>query len=300
LIRETAASQRPSAADGGALPPWVTRQVPAHGADEVGEYVREAASVIAARVRNLALDAVRERPTWTSPLGAPPADPGPCQEWIRHIGVIVAYRDQYQVTTDDPRQILGPYAEPSHAGHTAYWHAAASVLAARRLAGVEPDETCSPADTRAWTRVTADIYLALPNSERATIQSMMASRLGQAWFGATDETDDHAVTRPAYGPYLAAALTARGHLSSRHPETMVDRSSERVPLSQADRPLEVPFARRRAVKETDKRARPPGDRNKRQAPRHHNARPEPTSQEPAPALQPPPRQRHQAIHRLSR
>jgi hypothetical protein len=37
-----------------------------------------------------------------------------------HTGIIAAYRDQYQITTDDPRQILGPYPEPGHAGHATY------------------------------------------------------------------------------------------------------------------------------------------------------------------------------------
>ena len=71
-------------------------------------------------------------------LGTQPADPDRAHEWHCHVGVIAAYRDQHKVTTDDPRQVLGPYAETGRAGHRAYWHAAESVLAARRLAGLEP------------------------------------------------------------------------------------------------------------------------------------------------------------------
>jgi hypothetical protein len=60
--------------------------------------------------------------------------------------IIAAYRDQYKVTSNDPRQVLGPYAEPGHAGHAAYWHAAESVLAARRLAGLEPTTAAASED----------------------------------------------------------------------------------------------------------------------------------------------------------
>jgi len=45
-------------------------------------------------------------------LGQPPANPEHAREWLRHVGVIAAYREQHKVTSDDPRQVLGPYAEP--------------------------------------------------------------------------------------------------------------------------------------------------------------------------------------------
>jgi hypothetical protein len=37
----------------------------------------------------------------------------------RDFAVVAAYRDQHKVTTDDPRQVLGSYAGPTHAGHKA-------------------------------------------------------------------------------------------------------------------------------------------------------------------------------------
>ena len=78
--------------------------------------------------------------------------------------MIAAYRDQHKITTDDPRQVLGPYAEPGHAGHRAYWHAAESVLAARRLAGLDPADGTSSADDQARAQIAADIYRGLPDT----------------------------------------------------------------------------------------------------------------------------------------
>lgn len=73
--------------------------------------------------------------------------------------MIAAYRDQHKITTEDPRQVLGPYAETGRAGHRAYWHAAESVLAARRLAGLEPANGAS-ADARARAQIAADTTVA--------------------------------------------------------------------------------------------------------------------------------------------
>jgi hypothetical protein len=288
------------------LPPWITRQPSASPNDgEISTYISDAAALIATRMRALALDAAQRRPAWTSGLGDPPADPSQCTDWIRHIGIIAAYRDQHQIITDDPRQILGPYAEPGHAGHTAYWHAAQSVLTARRLAGLEPPATTSPTDTQARAQLAADIYLTLPASERATTQAAMISRLGGAWFGTTDETDDHAVTRPAYGPHLAAVLTERGHLTpqmaGQPSRTAKEPTISPAHYEQTSRPLEATFAQRRAAERADKQRRPKHAPSSKQAPRHRQTIPLQTSQpqEPAPGWQPPPAQQRQPNHHLT-
>jgi hypothetical protein len=247
IANEAAGRQQSLAIGTPGLPPWVTGQESATGTGgELIGYLRDAAALIAARVRDLTLDAAQRRPAWTSGLGDPSADPSRCADWMRHVGVIATYRDQYQVTTEDPVQVLGPYAEPGHAGHAAYWHAATSVLTARRIAGLEPADMANPSDAQAQARLAADVYLALPPGERAAVQSAMISDLGGAWFGATSETDDHAVTRPAYGTHLAAVLAQRGHLTI----TPAERGSlvviEQAPgASRATRPHEAAFAQRR-------------------------------------------------------
>jgi conjugative relaxase-like TrwC/TraI family protein len=191
--------------------PWVpgTRQIP--GDEEpapLSAYLRDAAALITSRISDLADTAVRHRQPWTSALGQTPADPDSAREWLRHVGVIAAYRDQYKVTTDDPSVILGPYTEPGRSGHQAYWHAAESVLAARQLAGLQSANGAS-ADDRAHAQVAADVYRSLPEDERFEIASAVAAGPGTMWLGDLSAPDEHAATQPIYASELAAALASR-------------------------------------------------------------------------------------------
>jgi hypothetical protein len=173
----------------------------------------EAGDLITARVDELAATAVRHRPPWMLPLGQPPADPEAERQWVSHVAIIAAYRDQHKVTSDDPRQVLGPYPESGRAGHKAYWHAAESVLAARRLAGLDGPAVAATAEARARVQVAADIYRTLPAGERATISTEMAARLGPLWFGNRTEPDADAATQPVHLATLSTTLTERGHMS---------------------------------------------------------------------------------------
>jgi hypothetical protein len=166
-------------------------------------------------------------------LGNPPDEREHRNAWLRRLDVIAAYRDQYQVITDDPRQVLGPYAEPGHAGHAAYWEAAKAVVAARTLAGLEAaDSTSGPVAAQ----IAADIYLALPDRERDTISAAMAQRLGPAWLGDHGQADDHAATRRIYAAALTAVLRERRHLTP-----APDR-----PSIGSDRLMEAMYVERRA------------------------------------------------------
>jgi hypothetical protein len=180
-------------------------------------------------------------------LGHQPTDPEQRSRWLHHIAVIAAYRDQYQVTSDDPRQVLGPYAEPGNSGHKAYWDAAESVLAARHLAGLKPAVTTRQDTGEARAQVASDIYRALPNDERSAISSAIAADLGVLWFGDPTGSDEEAATHPAYSARLAAILAQRGHLTEKNP------SSFRM---QADdqRPIEASFTRRRSLWRNSKQA----------------------------------------------
>jgi hypothetical protein len=237
------ASARQTAATGSVatpLLPWVPgpRQVPADSeAMPLTAYLGDAAALITARVTDLADTAIRLRPPWTSALGHQPADPDRACEWRRYVSVIAAYRDQHKIATDDPRQVLGPYAETGRAGHRAYWHAAESVLAARRLAGFEPADGAS-ADEQARAQIAADIYRGLPNDERAGIASAVATASGPLWLGDPADPDEHAAAQPAYAPQLVTLLAARGHLTT---------GSEALFRSQPDHgsePREAELARR--------------------------------------------------------
>jgi hypothetical protein len=219
------------------LLPWVTGPTPAPGGDTTyDQYLTEAAQLIGTRITALAGTAIRHRPPWTLPLGQPPADLEAQHQWRRHVAIIAAYRDQHKVTTNDPRQVLGPYAEPCHAAHNAYWHAAASVLAARQLAGLDPPSGTTSLNTRTGTHLAAGIYRQLPQAERTAISNEMSARLGPLWFGNPTSPDEDAATQPAHAATLTTALAQRGHLTVTAPAT-----SPQI----TDEPLEADLARRR-------------------------------------------------------
>jgi hypothetical protein len=171
------------------------------------------------------------------PLGQPPADPEAERQWLHHIAVIAAYRDQHKITSDDPRQVLGPYPESGRAGHKAYWHAAESVLAARRLAGLDAPPVAATAEARARVQVAADIYRALTDDERIAITTEMASKLGPLWFGHPAEPDEDAATQPVHAAALTSTLSAHSHM------TPAPEPARREPA--AHEPVEAAFARRR-------------------------------------------------------
>jgi hypothetical protein len=175
-------------------------------------------------------------------LGALPIHRAQQQEWLHHLGVVAAYRDQYQITSDDPHQVLGPCAEPGHAGHRAYWHAAECVLAARTIVDLEHTDVSS----QAGAQLAADLYLGLPAAERAAISEAMAERFGVLWFGARAETDDHAVTRPIYATQLAAALAERGHLTQQIAVQIPPTGATIAFVAPGEGPVEADFARRHA------------------------------------------------------
>ena len=221
------------------LLPWVPNLRPVSVSAQAAPltaYLNEAAALITTRVQSLADAAVRFRPPWANALGQPPADSDRAREWLRHVAVVAAYRDQHKVTTDDPRYVLGSYAEPSHAGHKAYWHAAESVLAARQLAGLEPANGMS-ADVRASVELAADVYRSLPDDERAAIAEMVAADASGRWLGDPAGPDERAAVQHLYARQMVSVLAKRGYLAH-----WVDRLSARQTRPESA-PLEAEFAR---------------------------------------------------------
>jgi len=237
-----------------ALLPWVygpRHTVTEEGAVPLVVYINDAAAAITTRVNELADTAIRHRPPWMSLLGQQPPDPEPAREWRRHIAVIAAYRDQHHITTDDPSQVFGPYVEQGQVAHKAYWHAAASALGARRLAGLEPDNAGSP-DDRASAQLAADIYRNLPGDERATIARLVAANPEIIWLGDPIAPDEHAAEQPAYAGHLARALAKRGHAPSG-----VAFPSDRQPAE--GRPVEAALGRRVLSGQVTRHAQRAGD-----------------------------------------
>jgi len=222
------------------LLPWVPVPRPVTGGAQMGPltaYVSDAAAIIGTRIDALADSAVRLRQPWTTALGPQPADAERACEWFRHVAVVAAYRDQHKVTSADPRQVLGPYAEAGHAGHKAYWHAAESVLAARQLAGLEPASDTSP-DSRATAQLAADIYRNLSDDERAVITELITAAPDPASFGDPRELDERAAARPAYARPMTSVLTRRGHLTGKADYLPGHRPAE------STEPVEAGLARR--------------------------------------------------------
>ena len=239
-----------TAAASEALLPWVPgprQTAPAKSAAlPLAAYINDAAAAITKRVNELADTAIRHRPPWMSLLGQQPPDPEPAREWRRHIAVIAAYRDQHNITTEDPHQVLGPYVEQGRALHKAYWHAAESAFTARRLAGLEHDSPSSP-DERASAQLAADIYRNLPGGERATIAGLVATTPGIIWLGDPTMPDEHAVEQPAYATYLSSMLARRGHA----PASLAFPPDR---LQAEGRPIEAALARRGPFRQAAKSA----------------------------------------------
>jgi hypothetical protein len=222
------------------LLPWVPgpRQVPPNDqAAPLTVYLSEAADLITTRIQAVADIAVRLRQPWTSALGQPSAEPACAREWLRHVAVVAAYREQHKITSDDPRQVLGPYAEPGHAGHKAYWHAAESVLAARQFAGLEPADDTS-AESQASMQLASDIFRNLPDQERATVAELVAATPGGLWLGDAANPDERTAAQPAYARQMTRVLSNQGHLTGG-----ADAAPGRPPAGGSE-PVEADLARR--------------------------------------------------------
>lgn len=107
-----------------------------------------------------------------------------------------------------------PHAEPGTPARKPYWHAAESVLAARRLAGLETPKSATSPDTEPRAQAASDIYRALPEKQRAEISTEMAKRLGPLWFGNPTTPDEDAASRPVHATTLASTLVRHGYLTA--------------------------------------------------------------------------------------
>jgi conjugative relaxase-like TrwC/TraI family protein len=183
------------------LPSWL------RGARHVDDptwrpYLDARAELMRRRIETLVRCAVAERPAWIRSLGCPPTDPDERDQWMRHLSVIAAYRDQYQVAGDDADHPLGPYPERGRTGHDAYWIAADSLLA---LWGARAQGDAG------WSRFAADLFRTLDASEQARIASELVRQLGPDWLGdARDPVPD--ADQAVYRDRLADVLVEHGHL----------------------------------------------------------------------------------------
>ena len=244
------------------LPAWL-RTVHRVDNPEWRPYLDARAELIRHRIDALAVTTATTRPAWTTSLGTEPTDPIERETWLRHLATLAAYRDQYQVTDNDPDHPLGPYPERGKPGHRAYWIAAASLLA---LHG-----TGTAADP-SHARLATDRYRTLPAEQQASIAAELAERLGPNWLGDTQDAAADA-DQPVYQDQLAAILVEHGHLDGP--------ASERVTAQES----RSPGATARAKQRPDRQNRVPRPRSQ-PTPEARRAA-EPRNQPNAPIQRPP-------------
>ena len=221
------------------LPLWYSIPTAADtsAAEDVPPYLRHAQDMIASRVDQLADIALAERPSWLTALGPVPDDELAAADWRRHVTAVAAYRDQHQITTDEPRQVLGSHSDADDAAGTPYRHALQAVLAARDINHL--DDHSDP----------HEIYRSLPESERRRIDLTIAESRGALWLGADTSSSEQPALLPEHAERLRLALLAHGHIGQRE-ESRAD--TEAVPTH----PVEMSLVeRRRATRDAERAAR---------------------------------------------
>ena len=132
-----------------------------------------------------------------------------------------------------PARSSAPTPRSGHAGHKAYWHAAESVLAARRLAGLEPASGASGG--RPGARAGRRRHLPRPPRRRARRDRRgVAAAPGPLWFGDPAGPDEDAAAQRAYAPQLIAALTR--DRAPRGSAATLSRGRSRLPTASPGKP----------------------------------------------------------------
>ncbi|MEV8509668.1 MobF family relaxase [Actinoplanes sp. NPDC051475] len=108
-----------------------TQRAPAVDGD-IGDALRQVATICDSRIDALARQAAAERPVWATKLGPLPDDDPGRRQWTGRAAVIAAYRDRYTITGDDP---IGPEPSPRDVGRWGAWQRAQTVLGVATLAG---------------------------------------------------------------------------------------------------------------------------------------------------------------------
>lgn len=100
--------QQPSGATHQRALPWITplhSNVDRH--PDLVDFLRDADAAIAARTAELRLQVASDHPAWTAGLGQRPTDSPGAAIWDDLAGMAAAYRETYDVTSNDPNEPLG-------------------------------------------------------------------------------------------------------------------------------------------------------------------------------------------------
>jgi len=237
------------------LPGWVTAPQQDTAMDPAHRtYLDDRAQLIADRMNALAQRVTTDRPDWSQTLGDAPTDLTARATWTQHLATIAAYRDQYQVTDNNPAQPAGPYIEKGRAGHTAYWAAAASALAASNLArtGTVLNGTTPTPDKSARGQLAADVFQTLTPKQQQTVINGIATRTGATWLQHTPVTDSAALRFVTVVDPLTTVMTEHGHLT---PESRPTPQEPAAPsITEASPAAEPSLAERRRAGRAAERA----------------------------------------------
>ncbi|MFF5085351.1 MobF family relaxase [Actinoplanes sp. NPDC000266] len=99
---------------------------------DLGDALRQVAALAVQRIATLAQRAATQSPAWAAALGPISDDAAGRRQWLDRAAVVVAYRDRYQHTGDDP---IGPQPSERDTERWAAWHRAQTVLGVATLAG---------------------------------------------------------------------------------------------------------------------------------------------------------------------
>lgn len=90
--------------------PWLARPYPEQFTElpELAGYVGQLNTTIESRIDELREQVASQQPDWAAALGQPPTAPATASDWWELAGVAAAFRETFNVTTDDPAAPLGP------------------------------------------------------------------------------------------------------------------------------------------------------------------------------------------------
>lgn len=185
--------------------PWLPHPNTATDPDYTA-HLAAASAQIAARIQQLGDDAARNRPAWTTVFGTQPDEPTAAANWLAHLSIAAAFRDQHQVTDDTAEQPLGPFVAPGRAGHASLNQAADSVVAGHYLARQEDRRAVDPVEAI----LASDIFSALSVEQQDRILARLASQGAQS----PELTNLFAPGLAAQAEQLVAALREEGYLAA--------------------------------------------------------------------------------------
>ncbi|WP_434744030.1 MobF family relaxase [Micromonospora sp. SH-82] len=109
-----------------------TARIPADVTGDVGDALRQVATICDRRTAALAELTAHTRPEWSRALGDVPTDDLGRRQWLTRAEVLVTYRDSYRITSDHP---LGPEPPGKNIPQWNAWQRARLVLGTATLAG---------------------------------------------------------------------------------------------------------------------------------------------------------------------